>query len=251
MAVKAKPMPDQIPTQSGAPVGATWLEPPAKQPPFVPRTDFGKKVKAHTRYYTADGLLVPGVTGVLKVLNKPELIPWANKLGLQGVDSAAYTAEAAMVGTLAHALIEAHLNGEIPDLSDFSPAQLERAQHSLKAFIEWKGHHLFEAVLIEASLVSEEYGFGGTVDCVAVLDDVLTLLDFKTSSGIFKDHFYQVSAYWKLLAENGHAVKGVRILRIGRTEGEGMEEHILTGKQVLHGWQVFEQCLRLWRLLKS
>jgi len=53
-----------------------------------------KKTKAHTRYYLADGTLVPGSTTVCGVLNKPALVRWANQLGLQGIDSTKYTDKA-------------------------------------------------------------------------------------------------------------------------------------------------------------
>ena len=45
------------------------------------------KSKAHQRYKLADGTQVPGVTTITGQLNKPALIIWANRLGLQGIDS--------------------------------------------------------------------------------------------------------------------------------------------------------------------
>ncbi len=45
-----------------------------------------KRSKVHTRYKLKNGLLVPGVTTVTGVLDKPALIIWANRLGLQGID---------------------------------------------------------------------------------------------------------------------------------------------------------------------
>ena len=49
-----------------------------------------KRAKAHTAYKTAGGQRVPGVTTVLGVINKPALVPWANQLGLQGINSSTY-----------------------------------------------------------------------------------------------------------------------------------------------------------------
>ena len=43
-----------------------------------------KRSRTHTRYPSKSGHLVPGVTTVLNVLNKPALVPWATGLGLQG-----------------------------------------------------------------------------------------------------------------------------------------------------------------------
>lgn len=232
-------------------VAVARVTPPIKAPPITPQTDFGKKVRAHTRYYTADGERVPGVTTALGVLNKPQLVPWANRLGLEGIDSRAYTSEAAAVGTLAHALIECDLKGEVPDLSDFTPAQLERAMYSVQGFREWRAMHTLEPILVEEKLVSETYQYGGTLDCLGTLDGVLTLVDLKTSSGVYPEHVYQLGGYYGLLKEAGYNIMGARILRIGRTKGEGTEEHTITGQQILHGWQVFKVCLQLYRMTKK
>ena len=49
-----------------------------------------KGARQHTVYKLASGARVPGVTTVLSVLNKPALVPWANKLGLEGIDVRKY-----------------------------------------------------------------------------------------------------------------------------------------------------------------
>jgi len=205
---------------------------------------------AHQRYYTAAGELVPGVTTILGGLAKPALVPWANRLGLQGIDTNKYTDEAAMIGTLAHYLVECQLGEIEPDLVDYTPAQLERANLALGSFNAWLGGHTLKPSIVEGQLVSEKYHFGGTIDAYGLLDGVPTLLDFKTSSGIYDEHKFQTAAYWKLLAELGHPVKGVRILRISR-DGGGLEEHRLSGKEVIAGWKVFAGALAVYQARKA
>jgi hypothetical protein len=224
----------------------TKIEAPKTAPPATPRTDFGKKVQAHVRYRNAAGAIVPGATTILNGLAKPALVGWANKLGLEGIDSRSYTSEAASVGTLAHYLIECQLGLSEPDLTDFTPAQLERAQTSLASFNAWLVGHELKPLMLEAQLVSEQYGYGGTIDCYATLDGVPTLLDFKTSSGIYEEHKFQVASYQRLLVEHEYDVQGVRILRIGR-DGGGLEEHRLTGEECLAAWKVFQAALVLYR----
>lgn len=221
---------------------------PKQQPPAA--TDFGKKVQAHQRYYASDGTQVPGVTTVLGVLAKPALVAWANRLGLQGVDTNKYVDEAAAVGTLAHYMVECRLQDKEPELDDFTPAQVTRAEKSFGNFVAWLESHRLEPKLVEYQMVSDHWLYGGTIDCYGLLDEVPTLLDFKTSSGIYDEHRYQVSAYWNLLREAGHPVKGVRVLRIGR-DGEGLEEHVISGEQVLQGWKVFQAALAIHRLTKQ
>lgn len=218
------------------------VETPEVDRPRTPRKEFGRKVLAHQRYYTSSGELVPGVTTILSELAKPQLVPWANRLGLQGIDARKYTDEAAQVGSLAHYLIECMMRGSEPELGDFTPAQVEMAQQSVAAFKDWLNQHEMEPYLVEQQLVSDEHRFGGTVDWYGMLDGVPTLVDFKTSSGIYDEHKFQVGGYWKLLQERGKPVKGIRIVRIYA----GVEEHRLSGLETLRAWHVFEAALAVY-----
>jgi len=224
------------------------VKPPDKAPPVTPQTDFGEKVKAHTRYFTTTGEQVPGVTTILGVLNKPALIAWANRMGLQGIDTQRYVDEAAAVGTLAHALIMDSLGGKPVRLEDFTADQLTRARYGVEVFKRWRKAHQFEPMLLETPLVSDQYRYGGTIDIVAMTERGPELIDLKTSSGIYEEHVVQVGAYWRLLAEAGQEISGARILRIGRSEDETMDEKILSGVQVLNAWRIFEHTLAIYRL---
>lgn len=184
-----------------------------------------KKVStAHTRYKTADGKTVPGATTITGLLNKPFLVTWANRLGLEGIDSTKYRDEAADIGTLAHAMVQAHLQNEDLDLSTYSPAQISLAENSVLSYLEWEKSHTIEPIICEIPLVSEVHRFGGTVDCYCKLDGVYTLLDFKTGKSIYPEYFVQLAAYAELLQEHGYPVEACRILRIGRDETEGFED---------------------------
>jgi len=204
------------------------------------------RTRAHIRYKCADGRSVPGVTTVLGILNKPALVRWANNLGLQGIDSTKYVDEKAAIGTLAHSMVEAHLKGETPDTSEYSSVQIDRAETCFLWYLEWEAHHKIDVALTEAAMVSETYRFGGTIDCLATVDGELTLLDFKTSNGVFPEHMHQLAAYRQLAFEHGYRVKGCRIIRIGRDDSEGFEEkHI--GSLDKH-WELFVHCLAVYRL---
>lgn len=208
-----------------------------------------KVSKAHIRYKLADGKVVPGATTITGLLNKPQLVRWANKLGLEGIDSSKYTDEAAAVGTLAHEMVQAHLQGEKVDTNMFSPLQVELAENALISFFEWMARHEVEPILCEVPMVSEEHKFGGTVDCYCKLDGVPTLLDFKTGSAIYPDYFIQVSAYKELLVERGYPVERVQILRIGRDETEGFEERAITDTRKY--FEIFENLLNVYYLKKE
>lgn len=217
--------------------------------PSSPFDEFGAVTHAHTRYFSADGDQVPGATTVLgETLGARHLVHWANRAGLAGVDSAKFTDEAAATGSLVHLLIQAELTGQEVTIRDFTPAQAERAQHALGRFKVWRSQHELVPLLVEQSLVCDEHRFGGTVDLYAELDGVPALVDYKTSGGVRLGHVIQVGAYWHLLRQHGHEVKGVRILRLGRSESDHLEEHVLTGRQVLAAWSAFQHTLAIHRL---
>ena len=205
--------------------------------------------KAHTTYTLLDGTVVPGVTTILGVLNKPALVPWANKLGLQGIDSSKYVDEKAAIGTLAHQMIADYLRGEVTDTGEYSKFQIDQAENALLSFFEWEKSHKIEPSLIEAPMVSERHRFGGTLDCIGEIDGELWLVDFKTSSGIFPEMLVQVAAYTRLAYEHEIDVHKVRILRIGRTADEGFEDRLVN--HLDKRWELFEHCLAIYNLQKE
>ena len=205
--------------------------------------------KAHTVYELADGTRVPGATTITGLLNKPHLVRWANKLGLEGIDSSKYTDEAAAVGTLAHALVQAHLQGETLDTSMFSPAQVDLAENAVLSYLEWESRHKIEPIMLEKPMVSEKLRYGGTLDCYCMLDGIPTLIDFKTGKAIYDEYFVQTAAYKELLLELKLPVERVQILRIGRDETEGFEERAITSTD--RYFQIFTNLLDVYYLKKS
>ena len=210
-----------------------------------------QRTRAHTTYKLQDGAIVPGVTTVLGVLNKPALVPWANKLGLQGIDSSKYVDEKAAIGTLAHQMIADYLRGEETDTSEYSKIQIDQAENAVLSFFEWEKNNHIEPILIEEPMVSEIHRFGGTIDCLGKLNGELYLLDFKTSAGIFPEMMIQLAAYRQLVVECFplHEISKAIILRIGRTTDEGFEERLVN--HLDKRWEIFQHCLAIYNLQKE
>ena len=206
------------------------------------------KAKIHTVYKTADSKRVPSVTTILGILNKPALLDWAWKCGCDGLDYKEVRDNAADIGILAHYLICCHLKGKQPDTSEYSSADLDKAENSLIKYWDWEKGHELEQILIETPLVSEDYQFGGTIDFYGKVDGQPTLLDFKTGKALYKEATMQVVTYAHLLNENGHSVDTIKILRIGRDETEGFEEKTIYDYET--GWQIFLRCLDIYNLQK-
>ena len=205
-----------------------------------------KKTQAHIRYKNSAGLIVPGVTTILGILNKPALIIWANRLGLQGIDSTKYRDEAADIGTLAHHLVISHLQKAEPDTSDYSAIQIDQANNAFQNYLAWERGHIVKPLMVETPFVSEEKGFGGTIDFYGLVDDITTIIDFKTGSGFYPEHLYQVAAYGVLLKEAGHSIGQAILLRIGRTADEGFEEKAVYNLD--RETHIFLHCLAIYKL---
>ena len=208
-----------------------------------------KTTRAHVRYKTAKNKQVPGVTTILGVLDKPALLPWAWGLGMKGIDYRKARDHAGNIGTLTHYRIQCELAGEEPDLSTYSPAEIDKSDNAMLSWWEWRGGRELVPLLLEVPLVSECWHYGGTIDCYCVLDGRPTLLDFKTSKKLYPDYLCQVTAYYQLLLEHDYKVDDVRILRIGRDETEGFEDRKVANLDKY--WEVFSSCLKIYKLKKE
>jgi hypothetical protein len=210
------------------------------------------KAKAHTRYRLADKTIVPGVTTILGLHAKPQLIKWANKMGLAGIDTNLYVDDKAAIGTLSHAMITDKLIGKETDLADYSRNQINTAENSALSFWSWaKEHPIDEVFFVERPLVSEAYRFGGTLDIYAKINGRREIIDLKTGSGIYPEHAWQVATLKVLLEENGFPVDGTRIINIPRSEDEGFVEKVVTDRENEIGWMIFQALLTVYNLKKE
>ncbi len=209
------------------------------------------KSRPHTIYKCKDGGRVPGVTTVLGILAKPALILWANRMGLQGIDTSKYVDEAAKAGTAAHEMIECHLTRQDFDRSQYSEDLLSIAENGFIKYLDWEKNHVIKNVCSEMILVSEKYRYGGQIDMYADMDGVPTLIDFKTNAtGIYPEMEHQTAGgYRMLLEENGYPVHKVLIIRLGKSENMDLETKEI-GEWEKHQ-QIFEHCLALYRLLRG
>ncbi len=208
-----------------------------------------RKTAAHTIYKLADGTRVPGATTITGILNKPALVPWANKLGLDGIEVGKYVDDLADVGTLAHKMVEDYVAGRETDFSEFTPAQKDRAENAVLKFYEWERQNEIEYIGNEMILVSEEHRYGGQCDLYCVLNGKKTLIDLKTGKAIYSEHHTQVAGYRHLLTENGYEVEDVRILRIGRDEGEGFDD--IAVPRIDAHWRRFVLCREVYEINKE
>src|SRR5688572_6935449 len=100
-----------------------------------------KRSRTHTRYRSASGTILPGVTTILGVLAKPALYRWNNQMGLAGVDTARYVDTLALCGTIAHEMILCHLQNRKFETNGHPADLIDRAENSFLSYCEWAKHH--------------------------------------------------------------------------------------------------------------
>jgi len=167
-----------------------------------------QNVKGKGRHYQhPNGDMVPSVTNVIGILDKPALPRWAAKMvaesayrmrhSLAGMEQNeavdmlkgspwSKSKRAADRGTDIHGWLEARLNEwELPELSDDARPYRQAAE-------DWYMAHDLEVLGTEVTMFHPLYA--GTADFIARVDGRLTIGDFKTSKAIYPEAALQLSA---------------------------------------------------------
>lgn len=177
------------------------------------------RTRQHLYYFDGRGPW-PGVTTVTRVLDAPALTRWKmEQVAAAAVETAerliedreAGKADAAVRhlttlstsamdrGSRIHASIEAILRREQRAVDPRDAAAVEGARAWLNDTARSSG---LRPLLVEAFLLNESVGYGGTVDLVAEIGGEVWLLDWKTGKSVadpkgvvYRDHRLQLSAY--------------------------------------------------------
>jgi len=205
-----------------------------------------------THSYTLDDKPLTGVTTILGMIAKPQLIQWASDMAcgfvkdnlksmedLENVLKEARVAHrkkkeaSADTGTFVHKMCEIWIKDQlVSDNSIFQKAieELELNQSEVESinsqkemvftmfghFKKWTLDNEVEYLESEVRCYSEKYWYAGTCDLVLKYKGDIYIGDIKTSSGIYDEAFYQTSAYQNALQEQGlyPLVKGHVILNL-------------------------------------
>lgn len=205
-------------------------------------------------YKNKVGKRIPGVTTIISKnlgWNKQALMYWANQVGQEGRSHRDVAGAAADAGTCGHYLVDCYIKGREPDSTQFQPEILDQGETCLINFMQWAETFDFHAVETEVHLVSEEYQFGATPDCIAMVRGKLSLLDWKTGNGVYPDHMIQLAAYRKAWEEN-HPDQpldgGYHLLRIGKADASF---HHHWWQDLSDCWCAFQYLLGLEQLSKT
>lgn len=174
--------------------------------------------KNHKPYFTKDGIEVPSVTTILSILNKPSLLHWSNWLGFKKIGYSNELNRYAMYGTIVHKAIEDLITKGYYDTPD--NIDEEDFDYSMRNYEKWRNTVSdFSPIFNEKALVSEKYGYGGTVDFFCSIDGKNTIVDFKTSKTFRYSMFIQLAFYLIMLEELGYTVDQVGIVLVNPLDG--------------------------------
>lgn len=187
-----------------------------------------------TDRYTYDGKNVPRVTEIIsKMIHEDSIVLWANNLGFRHIRYRDALDEAANIGTNVHSAIEHYLKED-------KTSELV----SLKAFQLWweqlKRTNKIEILGQEQKLVCPF--FGGTYDLLLKINDVIYLVDFKTSNHVTYKYYIQLAAYNYMLKQQGINIGGVIILQVSKTSPQ-YNEYVLDLHNPSHK-EYFDLCER-------
>lgn len=97
----------------------------------------------------------------------------------------------ANIGTEIHELVEAYVKDQP------IPAVSKEAQPYVAPLIAWLGKRKIEVLEQEASVWNESFEYAGTLDCLWKIDEVIWLLDVKTTNDVYPEVVLQVAALAK------------------------------------------------------
>lgn len=166
-------------------------------------------------HYTYRGVTYPGVTGILKVLDKSDaLMAWASRMTAEAAMMLHPQFDAILAATgpdgLRKALTErsgwkrdesASLGSEVHTLADQLVRGLtleipERSAGHVEHYKNWWLASGWIIRLTEAALVNPEIGYGGTLDLLCYDRDGKTVLaDIKTGRNVYSEAALQLTAY--------------------------------------------------------
>lgn len=141
------------------------------------------------RYYRdSEGLLYQSVTTFLGQFSDSSIQEWRDSIGAEKADEICRLA--ALKGTNIHTACEKFLNNEEGYTKHLSYDELFDWK-ILKPVLQSRVNNI---VAQEIRMKSKKLGLAGTADCIAEVDSVLSLVDFKTSKRIKSKE--DIWSYW-------------------------------------------------------
>lgn len=258
-------------------MGRKMIETTSRLVPLF-RVKLIEKDKSHFYQLENDEDWKPGVTTVLKMINKPALIQWASNsacenirdylmanaldkpLTKEQIEKACLegkniykkkASDAAGIGSRVHSAIDGIIKGTAP-----AGAYGADIESGVKGFLEWRSSHSLTIELGDTKLGSRMFGYGGSLDMVAFNEkNEAIIFDIKTTKkrkdrdhGIYDEAAYQLGAYVQAFRETyGIEVKEVYGLWLNKEKPEFKAVKINNLQKAFEG---FLAALKLYQISK-
>jgi len=156
--------------------------------------DLTSSSKNGQRWYTTpEGNSYPSITTILGFEVKTEILQWRLALGTVKADKE--TQRCADRGTAVHLMAERYLNNEEDSTRD-------QSNENIKMFnqLKYQLNKINNIHAQEIALYSDALRLAGRCDCIGEYDNVLSIIDFKTSNNtkdekMIENYFMQCTAY--------------------------------------------------------
>lgn len=160
-----------------------------------------------TAGYVYAGERFPGTTTIIgRFKESGGLLQWAFKQGQSGARHLYENADkAADIGTAAHAMVEASINGgdpnACPEYTALDDDGRDKAGNAFRQYQRWATQSRLELLsrYQEVQLVHPGLKYGGTPDAIGRIGEEIVLLDWKTSNAVYSDYLIQLAAYIHLV----------------------------------------------------
>lgn len=182
--------------------------------------------------YTVNGFNVPSVSEIMKPLS-------AAHYGSIDADT---LSKAASRGTKVHEAVENYLLFGIEDIS-------KELRGFFDGFKKWIDNVKPTPIKPECRIYHKTLNYAGTADLPCYIDDVPTLVDFKTTATIAKTLTrVQLEAYKKAFESHGIKFERKLIVQSKKDGTYHVEEHPITDAE---SWKVFVELLDVYRFIKK
>ena len=194
--------------------------------------------------YTVNDKIIYGTTSITNVLAKPALINWAVKLTkdkvlseekrlgnelfirnlqqilfLAGREHYSVSKKARDLGTRVYKRAEqwfAKGTDKNTLIRKMILLENQKERYACSAMLKFFSEHKFKPLALESRCYSKKHEYAGTVDYYGGVDGKLSVLDYKTSSGIYSSYPLQATAYAHAKEEEGFKVEQTIIARFGK-----------------------------------
>ena len=165
-------------------------------------------------YISPSGMKLPSITTILGSFEKDGLQDWRNRIGEEEAEK--IVKKAGVRGQKYHDLVERYIRNDHTDITKGLMPDMKQMFNLARKKLD----HIDNVRYIEATLFSEKMGTAGRCDLIADYDNVLSIIDHKTSRSRKKKewishYFEQCAGYGQMFYEmTGTQIEQVVIILV-------------------------------------